>query len=116
MGQSRESRDIYDLFEFFLQKKRNQVIEPSRLKKIMRLTQLETPKKRGGKERGSLRIKSHDFFLLLIKNNSVAIKICSLVEDGVYIVIASVEENSTKNFFYMIFYFSYHFSCYQLPP
>ena len=46
-----------------------------------------------------MRIKSLDFFLLLIKNNSIVINICSLVEDGVYIVIASVEENLTKNLF-----------------
>ena len=71
----------------------------------MRLAQLETTKTRCGKERGSLRIKSLDFFLLLIKNNSIVIYICSLVEDGVYTVIASIEENLTKKLFLYTLYF-----------
>ena len=71
------------------------------IKKFIWLAQLETPKKRGGKGRRTLRIESLDFILLFIKNNLIVINICSLVEDSVYIVIASVEENSTKNFFYI---------------
>ena len=59
---------------------------------IMRLAQLETPKKRGRKGVG-MGTKNLDFFFLLIKKMySIAIKFCSLVEDGVSSVIASFEE------------------------
>ena len=58
---------------------------------IIRLPQLETPKKRD-KNGGWLRIKKLDYFLLLINFFSIAIKFCLLVEDGLYSVIASFQK------------------------
>ena len=68
-------------------------------KKNMRLAQLETPKKEMEKRgAGGLRINSLDFFFLADKkNNSIIIKFCSLVEDGIYTVFVSFRENLTKN-------------------
>ena len=58
---------------------------------ILRLAQLETPK------------RVIDLFLVLMKDYSISIKICSLVEDGVYTVNASCGDVLLKNWILYFF-------------
>ena len=69
----------------FLQKNIHQVWGLHVPKNFMKLAQLETPKK-VFEIGGGLWIKIPNIFILQIKNHSIAIKFCTLVEDGVYIV------------------------------
>ena len=82
-------------------------MESSCLKKIMRLAQLDTPNKEVAKRGGGLRIASLDFFTFADKkNNSIIIKFCSLLEEGIYTVKSNFEENLTKNYFFIYIFIS----------
>ena len=66
--------------------------------KFMRLAQLETPKEEVEKRGRGSRINSLEFFSPADqKNNSTFIKMWPLVEDSVYSLTASFEENLTRN-------------------
>ena len=98
--------------DFFLQKKSHQ-IWAHHMTKYYKASSTRSPPKIRGK--GGLDIKNLDFFpLVMIKKCSLAIKICPLVWNGAFSVIASFEEIWSSKWFLIHFYLVYTFLV--LPP